>query len=81
MASGLSPSPLPKAPSGLGAQEHPAQMAELAPNPAPPYSGYVVLAKPPTLSGLSFLIYEMGIIMLPAGPRAQHTVGAQGLLA
>lgn len=56
-------------------------MAELAPNPAPPYSGYVVLAKPPTLSGLSFLIYEMGIIMLPAGPRAQHTVGAQGLLA
>ena len=56
-------------------------MAELAPNPAPPYSGYVVLAKPPTLSGLCFLIYEMGIIMLPAGPRAQHTVGAQGLLA
>ena len=50
-------------------------------NPAPPYSGYVVLAKPPTPSGLSFLIYEMGIIMLPAGPRAQHTVGAQGLLA
>lgn len=80
-ASGLSPRPLPKAPSVLGARECPTQRTELVPNPAPPHSGYVVLGEPPTLSGLRFLIYEMGMIMLPAEPRVQPTVIAQGLLA
>lgn len=55
----------PKAPSGLRAQEHPTQRAGSKPSS----STFWLWSwqSHPTVSGLSFLTYEMGISMLPAG--------------